>query len=239
MKRQICISGIEVEVIRKDIKNLHIGVYPPEGRVRVAAPLQVDDDAVRLAIISKLHWIKRQKVHFQEQPRQSKREYIHRESHYFLGNRYLLNVNEQSGAARVEIRRKNQLDLFVPHGADAAKRERVLLAWYRKELKYRIPNIIDKWQAIIGVAVADWGVKRMKTKWGSCNIEARRIWLNLELAKKPVQCLEYIAVHEMVHLLERHHNERFTDLMDGFMPSWRLYRDELNRTPLGHEKWTY
>jgi predicted metal-dependent hydrolase len=239
MKCQISISGINVEVIRKDIKNLHVGVYPPEGRVRVAAPLQVDDDAVRLAVISKLSWIKRQKAHFHEQPRQSKREYVPRESHYFLGRRYLLNVNEHPGVARVEVRRTNQLDLFVPHGADAAQRERVLLAWYRKELKARIPNLIDKWQAVTGIRVDDWSVKRMKTKWGSCNIEARRIWLNLELAKKPVQCLEYIVVHEMVHLLERHHNERFTELMDKFMPQWRLHRDELNRTPLSHEKWGY
>jgi len=239
MKRQICISGIDVEIIHKDIKNLHLGVYPPEGRVRVAAPLQLDDDAVRMAVISKLSWIKRQKARFQEQPRQSKREYIPRESHYFLGDRYLLNVNEEPGPARVEIFHKNRLDLFVPHGADAAQRERVLLAWYRKELKARIPNLIYKWQAIIGVQVSDWGVKRMKTKWGSCNIEARRIWLNLELAKKPVQCLDYIVIHEMVHLLERHHNEQFTALMDKFMPNWRLHRDELNRTPLSHEKWVY
>ena len=239
MKRLICISGIDVEIINKDIKNLHIGVYPPEGRVRVAAPLHVDEDAVRMAVISKLSWIKRQKASFHEQPRQSKREYVPRESHYFLGNRYLLNVNEHHGASRVEIHCKNQLDIFVPYGFDASQRERVLFAWYRKELKARIPNLIDKWQDIIGVEVADWRVKRMKTKWGSCNIEARRIWLNLELAKKPVQCLEYIVVHEMVHLLERHHNERFAKLMDGFMPSWRLYRDELNRTPLGHERWNY
>ena len=241
MKHQhlISVSGINVEVVRKDIKNLHVGVYPPEGRVRVAAPLLLDDDAVRLAVISKLSWIRRQKAHFQEQPRQSKREYVPRESHYFFGRRYLLSIKEQSGPAHVEIRRSNRLDLFVPFGADAAQRELILLAWYRKELKARIPDLIVKWQAVIGVQVADWGVKRMKTNWGSCNIEARRIWLNLELAKKPVQCLEYIMVHEMVHLLERHHNGRFTELMDAFMPLWRLHRDELNHFPLGHEKWSY
>jgi predicted metal-dependent hydrolase len=239
MKHQISVNGINVEVVRKDIKNLHIGVYPPEGRVRVAAPFLIDDDAVRLAVISKLSWIKRQKAHFREQPRQSKREYIRRESHYFLGRRYLLNIREHNSSARVEIRNSNRLDLFVPHGADAARRERVLLTWYRKELKARIPQLIEKWEAVLGVQVDDWGVKRMKTKWGSCSIEARRIWLNLELAKKPVQCLEYIVVHEMAHLLERHHNDRFMELMDAFMPSWQLYRDELNHTTLSHEKWSY
>jgi len=236
MTHHIRVSGIDVEVVRKDIKNLHVGVYPPEGRVRVAAPLLLDDDAVRLAVISKLSWIRRQKAHFREQPRQSKREYVPRESHYFLGRRYLLNIIEHEGRPRVEIRRSNQIDLFVPQGTDASKREQLILAWYRKELKAMIPSLIEKWQAVIGLEVADWGVKRMKTKWGSCNAESKRIWVNLELAKKPVQCLEYIVVHEMVHLLERNHTERFISLMDEFMPSWRLLRDELNHTTLSHEK---
>lgn len=239
MKHQIRVGGIIIEVIRKDIKNLHVGVYPPEGRVRVAAPLLLDDDAVRLAVISKLAWIKKQRAHFQEQPRQSKREYIPRESHYFLGRRYLLNIIEHGGSSSVHIRRQRRLDLLVPRGSDVTKRERVLTEWYRKELKARIPHLIEKWQSVIGVQVAEWGVKRMKTKWGSCNREARRIWLNLELAKKPLHCLEYIIVHEMVHFLERHHDEKFAAQMDVFMPSWRRYRDELNRTPLGHEKWDH
>jgi predicted metal-dependent hydrolase len=239
MKHHISVSGIKVEVIRKDIKNLHVGVYPPEGRVRVAAPLPMDDDAVRLAVVSKLAWIKKQRSHFQAQPRQSKREFVARESHYVFGRRYLLNIIEHDGLARVEVRRSRRLDLYVPYGADLKQRERVLVEWYRKELKRKIPSIIEKWQAIIGVQVADWRVKRMKTKWGSCNREAKRIWLNLELAKKPIECLEYIVVHEMVHLLERHHNERFASLMDASMPLWRHYRDELNRTPLSHETWVY
>ena len=239
MKHHISVSGLDVEVIRKDIKNLHIGVYPPDGRVRVAAPLSLDDDAVRLAVISKLGWIKKQKKNFKEQPRQSKREFVQRESHYFLGRRYLLNIKEERGPARVEIRRSNRLDLYVPQGSSTEQSERVLTEWYRRELKARIPPLIEKWQAVIGVQIAEWGVKRMKTKWGSCNREARRIWFNLELAKKPIHCLEYIVVHEIVHILERHHNERFTALMDVFMPTWRLHRDELNRTPLKHEKWIY
>lgn len=239
MKHLIRIGGMDVDVVRKDIKNLHIGVYPPNGRVRVAAPLLVDDDAVRLAVISRLSWIKRQKAHFKEQNRQSKREYVRRESHYFLGQRYLLNVIEHSGRAKVEVRNSRRLDLFVPPGTNAKQRERVLVEWYRRELKLRIPPLIKKWEEIIGVQVADWGVKRMKTKWGSCNREARRIWLNLELAKKPIECIEYIIVHEMVHFLERKHNERFVAQMDAFMPQWRLYRDELNRAPLNYENWIY
>ncbi|HWQ18172.1 MAG TPA: SprT family zinc-dependent metalloprotease [Methanotrichaceae archaeon] len=239
MSHHITISGIDIEIVRKNIKNLHIGVYPPEGRVRVAAPLRIDDDAVRLAVISRLSWIKMQRARFREQPRQSAREYITGESHYFLGRRYLLNVIEHNGPARVEKHRTRRLDLFVPYGADAAKRERVMIAWYRTELKSRVPDLIEKWQPVVGVQVADWGIKRMKTKWGSCNISARRIWLNLELAKNPIHCIEYVIVHETVHLLERHHNERFTALMDAFMPQWRHYRDELNRGPLSHEKWVY
>lgn len=234
---QIMVNDIVVDVVRKNIKNLHLAVYPPNGRVRVAAPLRVDDDAVRLFAISKLGWIRRQQAKFQAQERQSVREVVSRESHYYQGRRYLLNVIYQSGPSRVVLRNRTTLSLYVPEGSDTAYREKVLLAWYRRQLKELIPSFIAKWEAIIGVEVAAWGVKQMKTHWGTCNIEARRIWLNLELIKKPVRCLEYIIVHEMVHLLERHHNERFTAYMDRFMPLWRIYREELNRTPLGHEMW--
>lgn len=236
---QILVRGLKVDVVRKDIKNLHLGVYPPEGRVRVAAPLRVNDEAIRLAVISKLPWIKRQQNRFLSQERQSEREYVYRESHYFFGQRYLLNVIEHAGPSRVEIQNKTRIDLYVPPGSDALKREQVLLAWYRRELKALIPSLIKKWEEIIGVTVEDWGVKKMKTKWGSCNINERRIWLNLELAKKPVECLEYVVVHEMVHLLERNHTDRFKQMMDQFMPQWRQNRDMLNQAPLNHETWTY
>jgi hypothetical protein len=236
---QITINDLVVDVVRKDIKNLHLAVYPPDGRVRVAAPLLVDDEAVRLAVISKLAWIKRQRAKFQGQERQSAREYVYRESHYYWGNRYLLNVVYHDAPPQVVVRNKTTLDLFVRPESDTAQRERALLAWYRQQLKAAIPPLISKWEPIIGVDVADWGVKRMKTKWGSCTIEARRIWLNLELVKKPPRCLEYITVHEMVHLLERLHNERFVAYMDEFMPQWRLFRDELNQAPLAHETWEY
>ena len=235
----IKVSDLEVEVVRKDIKNMHLAVYPPDGRVRVAVPLQVDDEAVRLAVISKLAWIRRQQARFTTQERQSAREYVFRESHYFWGNRYLLNVIEHNAPPRMVIRNKSTLDLYVRPGSDTAKREQVLLAWYRAQLKAAIPPLISKWQDEIGVRVDDWGVKRMKTKWGSCNIDDRRIWLNLELVKKPPRCLEYIVVHEMVHLLERRHNDRFVALMDQLLPQWHLIRDELNRAPLAHVEWKY
>jgi predicted metal-dependent hydrolase len=236
---QITVSGVRIHVVRKAIKNLHLGVYPPHGRVRVAAPLRVSDDAVRLAVIGKLGWIKRQQAGFEAQSRQSEREMVSGESHYFLGRRYRLRIVEHRGVGIVVLHGKTALELYVPPRAEAAQREQVLQLWYRKQLKALIPPLLEKWQPVMGVHVADWGIKRMKTKWGSCNKHARRIWLNLELAKKPVHCLEYIVVHEMVHLLERHHNDRFRALMDQFMPRWRMRREELNREPLSHERWEY
>ena len=205
----------------------------------MAAPLVVSDEAVRLAVIDKLGWIKRQKAKFAEQPRQSKREMVNGESHYFLGQRYRLRVHELDAPARVAVRGVASLDLFVRPGTSAEQREAVLLRWYRDQLKALIPPLLDKWQPLLGVQAAAWGVKKMKTKWGSCTPTARRAWFNLELAKKPVMCLEYIVVHELVHLLERNHNERFTALMDEFLPNWRACRQTLNSGVLGHEVWDY
>jgi len=238
-RSRITVSGLPVEIVRKAIKNLHLGVYPPNGRVRVAAPVRVRDEAVRLAVISRLGWIKRQRTRFHAQERQSAREYVSRESHYFLGRRYLLNVIEHDGPSQVSRRGNKILELQVPKGASRHRREQILLGWYRKNLKALILPFIEKWEARIGMKVESWGVRRMKTKWGSCNSADRRIWLNLELAKKSIHCLEYILIHEMVHLTERHHNDRFTMLMDQFMPNWRQCRDELNLAPLAHEMWTY
>lgn len=235
----ITVHGLVVEVVRKNIKHLHLAVYPPNGRVRVAAPLRVNDEAVRLAVISKLAWITRQQAKFAGQERQSAREYVSGESHYFQGRRYRLNVVYQAGPPQVSIRNNTRLDLVVRPGSDLAQRERVLLVWYRQQLKALIPPLIARWEAILGVHVAEWGVKQMKTRWGTCNLQARRIWLNLELIKKPELCLEYVVVHEMVHLLERKHNDRFAALMDQAMPQWRLYREELNHFPLNHQDWEY
>jgi len=237
--KSLTVSGIAVEVARKDIKNLHLGVYPPSGRVRVAAPLVVTDDAVRLAVIDKLGWIKRQRAKFAQQPRQSQREMVNGESHYFLGRRFRLRVHEHAGPSGAAVRGLGSLDLFVRPGSTAEQREAVLLHWYRNQLKELITPLLAKWQTALGVQVRAWGVKKMKTKWGSCTPSARNVWFNLELAKKPEQCLEYIVVHELTHLLERNHTEKFTALMDLNLPDWRTRRGTLNASALGHERWDY
>ena len=231
------VSDLTVEVVRKNIKNLHLGVYPPNGRVRVATPLLISDEAVRLAVIGKLGWIKRQQAKFEAQPRQSQREMVSGESHYFLGRRYRLRVVETNAPVKVVLQGNTVLELHVRPATTTEERERALQSWYREQLKLLIPPLLAKWQPVLGVVANDWGVKKMKTRWGSCNIRARHVWFNLELVKKPAQCLEYVVVHELLHLLERNHNDRFKALMDAYLPHWRLIREELNNAPLGHEQW--
>lgn len=236
--REIRVSGLTVQIVRKDIKNLHLGVYPPNGRVRVAAPLRVSDEAVRLAVIGKLGWIKRQRAKFKDQARQSDREMVSGESHYFLGRRYRLRVVRQGGPNRVILRGRRTLELQVRGEYSAKEREQVLLRWYRARLRELVPPLLAKWETILGVRAAAFGIRKMKTKWGACSLEARRIWLNLELAKKPEECLEYIIVHELAHLKERHHSDGFIEMLDR-LPSWRRLRKVLNEAPLGHADWTY
>ncbi|MGF1672144.1 MAG: M48 family metallopeptidase [Rivularia sp. (in: cyanobacteria)] len=230
---QITVGELNIDIVRKKIKNLHLAVYPPDGRVRIATPLNIDDEAVRLFAISKLSWIKKHQANFNTQERQSKREFVSGESHYFQGRRYLLNVIYHQGNTKVKVRNNTYIDLYVKEGSSETQRKNAMTSWYRKQLKQNIPQLIAKWEQIINVEVEDWGVKQMKTKWGTCNTQAKRIWLNLELAKKDRHCLEYVVVHEMVHLLERSHGERFVALMNKFMPNWRFYKDELNRSALG------
>lgn len=235
----IIVSDISVEIVRKDIKNLHLGVYPPEGSVRISVPDHITNENVRLAVVSKLSWIKKQQEEFKKQPRQAEREYVSGESHYFEGRRYLLNVIEQSGKHALKLKNNAKMFIYVNPNTSRDNRALVVNSWYRQEIKKVIPVLLDKWQPIIGKQVDDWRVKKMKTKWGSCNIAAKRIWINLELAKKPPECLEYILVHELVHLHERHHNENFMRLMDKYLPNWRLSRDILKSEPLAHENWEY
>ena len=236
---QITVNNITIDVVRKNIKNIHLGVYPPTGRVRIAAPLKVNEDAIRLFAISKLGWIKRNQRKFEAQERVSPREYKQRESHYFQGKRYLLNIIEEDSPSKVVIRTKTYIDLYIKPGTSVIKRHALLTKWYRHQLKEQIPSIIEKWQKILNVKVSHWQVKQMKTKWGSCNIVQKKIWLNLELAKKPVHCLEYIIVHEMAHLLERHHNERFLQYMDTFLPNWKQLKMKLNNMPISYANWAY
>lgn len=236
---QITLSNLSVDVVRKDIKNIHLAVYPPTGRVRIAAPLGVNDDAIRLFAISKLGWIKRHQRKFENQERISPREYKERESHYFQGRRYLLRIKETAGAGRVDLKSKIYLDLYVKSETSLEYKKTVLNEWYRTKLKEVLPEIIAHWEKKIGMRIDFWSVKQMKTKWGSCNIDQKRIWLNLELAKKPIQCLEYILVHEMVHLLERQHNDRFKLHMDYYLPNWKQLKNELNRIPVSHADWSF
>jgi predicted metal-dependent hydrolase len=237
--RRITVGGLAVDVVRKDIKNLHLGVYPPSGRVRVAAPQAMSDDAIRLAIVEKLGWIKRQRAAFVAQPRQSAREMMTGESHYFLGRRYRLRVHEEVGPARMALRGLRSLDLFVAPGTPSERRMLVLERWYREQLRALVPPLLAKWQRAIGVRPAGFRIRKMKTKWGSCSLTTRRIWLNLELAKTPMRCIEYIVVHELVHLNEPTHGERFTALMDRHLPDWRERRSELQGSVLGAQDWAY
>lgn len=233
----LTVAGLGVDVIYKDIKNMHISVYPPMGRVRVAAPERTDEDTIRLAIVQRLPWIRRQREQLQNAARQTTREMESGETHYVWGQRYLLDVSRTSGHYSVETK-GNTLWLVTPKGTDAEGRRSALDRWYRREVKAAVPALLEKWQPVIGVAVAKVVIRRMKTKWGTCITHSRTMWLNPELAKKNPRCLEYIVVHELVHLRERGHGDRFVALMDKLLPDWRARRDELNAAPLAAEDWS-
>jgi predicted metal-dependent hydrolase len=234
---QLQIGSLSLQLHRKAIKNLHISVLPPDGRIRVSAPEQMTDTAIRMAVVSRIPWIKKQQRDFAAQPRLSDRTLVSGECHYFWGKRHRLNLVERVGRHEVKVS-GGKIHLFVNPGTSVENRALVLSEFYRSQLKVRIEKLIPDWQQRIAVEVADWRVKKMKTKWGSCNTSAKRIWLNLELAKKPLECVEYILVHELVHLLERHHNERFRAYMDKLMPNWRERRNLLNNMPLAFETWS-
>lgn len=235
---QIALGDISIDVAYKDIKNVYLSVYPPSGRVRISAPLRLDLDTLRIFAISRLGWIRKQQTKLCQQERESAREYINRESHYYLGKRYLLKVSEVDIPPEV-ILNHSTIEIHTRPATVIDKREEILDEWYRERLKEIIPPIIQQWEQKLNVNVRAFGVKKMKTKWGSCNQRAGRIWLNLELGKKPPQCIEYVVVHEIVHLLERKHGERFTSYMDNVLPMWKSYKEELNRSPLSHQDWSY
>src|SRR5690625_1596740 len=222
------VADIRVQVIQKDIKNIHLAVYPPTGRVRLSSPYSVKTESLRLFVISKLGWIKKHLRNMESQVREPVLEYIQGESHFIEGRRYLLNIVEREAPAKAVLRNKRYLDLYIRPGSGKEKREEMLKQWYRQRLKEQIPLLITHWEKELNVTVKDWGVKQMKTKWGSCNIRDSRIWLNLELAKKPLHCLDYVVLHEIVHLKERYHNERFKAFLDQHMPNWRERQAELN-----------
>lgn len=238
MVAQIELGDMRIEVLRKDIKNLHLSVLPPHGRVRVAAPRQINLDTIRVFVISKLDWIRRQQRKMDAQEREAPREYLDRESHYVWGRRYLLKRIEEEAAPSVELRH-SRLVLQVRPGTDEARSREILEVWYREQVRLAVPSLIAKWEPVMGVKVGRVFVQRMKTRWGSCNPESQSIRLNTDLAKKPPECLEYIMVHEMAHLLEPTHNPRFRSLMNLFMPQSQHLKDELNRLPVRHENWDY
>ena len=238
MLSQVRLGDIEVDVVLKDIKNVHLSVHPPTGRVRIAAPKRMRIDTVRVFAISKLDWIKQQQTKLRAQERETPREYVDRESHYVWGKRYLLMLSERDEPPCIKLTHSRML-LSVRPGTDEDKRRALVEGWYREQLREGVPALLARWQPLLGVRVERFFVQRMKTKWGSCNHKAGTIRLNTELAKKPAECLEYIVLHELVHLMEPTHNARFVALMDRFMPRWQFHRQILNRLPVRREKWSY
>lgn len=238
MASELKLGRIAVDVVFKDIKNVHLSVYPPTGRVRISAPSRMSLDTLRVFAISKLGWIKQQQKRLREQERETPREYLDRESHYVWGKRYLLKVVETDAAPLVELKHSKMI-LRVRPGTNEEKKRAVVEGWYREKIKEAAPPLIAKWERLTGARVSRVFVQHMKTKWGGCNPAARSIRLNTELAKKPRECLEYLVVHEMAHLLEPTHNDRFIALMDRFVPNWHLRRNQLNQLPVRHDEWTY
>ncbi|WP_313218167.1 SprT family zinc-dependent metalloprotease [Stenotrophomonas sp.] len=238
MPSRITLGAIEADVVFKDIRNVHLTVLPPKGRVRISAPRHMALDTVRVFALSKLGWIKAQRENMAAQEREAPREYLERESHYVWGRRYLLKLVEVDAAPSVELRHR-ALVLATRSSADAAARDTVLARWYREQVRLRAATLVAEWSRTLGLDTPRIHVQHMKTKWGSCSPARRSIRLNTELAKKPPGCLEYIVVHELVHLLEPTHNERFKALMRTFLPEWEERRRELNQLPVRHEEWDY
>lgn len=238
MVSELKLGDISVDVVLKNIKNVHLSVYPPTGRVRISAPAYMSMETIRVFAISKLDWIRKHQAELKKQARETPRDFVDRESHYVWGKRYLLRVVERDEVPSVALK-GSTMTLSVRRNTDIGKRHAILEGWYRELLKSAIPVLIAKWGPRLEVDVERFHVQRMKTKWGSCNPDNRSIRLNTELARKPRECLEYLVVHEMAHLIERTHNPRFIALMDRFLPHWRTLRDELNSFPLAHAEWRY
>ncbi|MFO7579191.1 M48 family metallopeptidase [Nitrosomonas halophila] len=226
----LSVTGMMVEVVRKPIKHMYLYLDPPDGRVRAVVPSIASDEAIRMMVIGKLAWIKRRQAAFTTRPAVNAQAMVDGERHHFLGQCYALRVHERTRQHGVILRKPDQLALYVRPGAGREQRKLILLRWYRAQLQVLIPPLLAKWQAAVGVQVAEWRIKHMRTRWGSCNPTARRIWLSLELAKKSIACIEYVLVHELVHFHERRHNSRFKALMRQYLPDWRQRDILLNRS---------
>jgi predicted metal-dependent hydrolase len=238
MAKKIVVAGIQVTVTRKKIKNVHLSVYPPNGVVRMSVPLRMSDETLRVFLVAKVRWIRSQQKKLQEAQRETPREFIDRESHYLWGSRLLLKVKEEVLPPNVEVKSR-QLILRIRPGSTLESRESVVHAWYRDQVRIAADPVVAKWEKKLNVRVNGLFVQKMKTKWGSCNTTKKNIRLNTELGKKPKECLEYIVVHELVHLLEPSHNAKFQELMDTHLPNWRALRSQLNTSPLAHADWKY
>jgi predicted metal-dependent hydrolase len=225
------VAGIDVELIKKDIKNLHLAVYPPDGRVRLAAPMDVNEKTLELYVTSKIPWIRKQQRKFAKMERESIRQYVSRESHYFLGKRYLLRVHEANHPyryPRVECKTKTYIDLYVKENYSTEQRAELMKEWYRVRLKEILSEFVPKWEAILNVKTNQVKVQTMRTKWGSCNTDNRNVLFNIELAKKPIECIEYVVVHELLHLIERKHSDLFRAYLDKYLPNWKSIKEQLN-----------
>ena len=231
---QTHVLDLTVETIRKNIKNIHLGVYPPNGRIRIAVPLKTSDDSIRLFIISKTSWIKKQQKIFAQYERQTIRKYVTGETHYIFGKSYRLNVIHSNESSRIEINKKTHIDLYVKPKSTIKQRENIFIKYYRLEINKIIPELVKKWEKKIGVKVNEIKIKKMKTKWGTCNNKDKRIWLNLELAKKPFHCIDYVLVHELIHLKERKHSDRFLSILESVYPKWKQHKKELNQGILSY-----
>jgi predicted metal-dependent hydrolase len=236
--KQIKLGDITIDVVQKDIKNLHLSVYPPKGRVHISAPLRMNLETIRIYSISKLEWIKKQQHKIRNQKREIPRDYLTKESHYYLGKRYMLKVIELDTVPVVNLSHET-IELYVRPGSTKEKKQEVLENWYREKLRELVVELTAKWEKKMKLKVEEIGIKKMRTKWGACNKEAHRIWLNFELVKKPVECIEYVLVHELVHFKERNHNDRFISYMNLHLPHWKQLKAELNRLPVSHVDWGY
>jgi predicted metal-dependent hydrolase len=232
------VGGLRAEVTRKSIKHVHLSVLPPAGKVRVAAPEHMPLDTLRVFLIAKLAWIRAQQRKLQSQEREPAREFLNKESHYLWGKRYLLEITHVDAAPSVELSPR-KLHLQVRPGTDQARCEEVLESWYRQQIRDALPALLAKWEPLLAVKARRVFVQRMKTRWGSCTPNAGHIRLNTDLARKPPECLEYILVHELVHLKEPTHNTRFVGLMGLYLPQWQHLRRKLNQLPVRHEEWDY
>ena len=236
MSETIQIGDISILVIRKDIKNVHLSVHPPDGRVTLAAPTATRLDVARAYAISKLNWINQQKQALADQARETPRQFIERESHYVWGRRHLMTVLYEDTKPFVLLDHK-RITVTLRPGSDLAKRHQVMHQWHKSLLHQAVPPLITKWEPKLGVQVSKYFLQRMKTKWGGCNHRAGNIRLNTELVKKPKDLLEYVIAHEMAHLIEPTHSDRFIAILNEHYPNWREARIELNELPLASEDW--